>query len=73
MNALFGAAVLGLLPVPTLPAYYTDMRSYGHRSITTDDVNDAALVYHRIAETMATGDELTSIRAEFLTHLRVPR
>jgi len=36
-------------------------------------MNGAALVYHRVAERMATGDELTSIRAKFLTHLRVPR
>jgi hypothetical protein len=74
MNALFGAAVFGLVPVPMMPAYYTDMRSYSHRSITTDDVNDAALMGlpDDIIERTASRDELTRIWARVLPRLRVP-
>ena len=74
MNALFGAAVFGLLPVPTLPASYTDMRSYGRQSITADVGNAAPLTGFPddIIERTARRDELTRIWARVQPRLRVP-
>ena len=73
MKAFAGAAVFGLVPVPTMPASYTYERNCDHRSTTTGDVNTSPLMVlpDYITERIASRDEFTRILARVLYRLRV--
>jgi hypothetical protein len=66
--------VYGLVPVPIMPASCTYQQSCDRRSTTRGNVDTAPVngIPNNITGRMARRDEITRIRARFLTRLRVP-